>query len=457
MKYTSWTIATVAALGVSVVACSDFLTGGELSTDPNAPTQATNRQLFVGVQSNIYYMWSGDLDRIASIFSQHLNGVAAQYLAIDEYDITEATANGQQRQLYGPGGLVDVRKLEAGTAARHDTLFLAIAQIQEAMLMGTNAEIFGDIVYSHALTGEANPPLDPQVTAFDSVQALLSRAIANLTTMDSTNRANGGPGVADLTYQGSPGKWLALAHTLKARFYMHTAELRGTAAYDSALVEAQRGITDSTKDYRGVFSGAVGEQNPWHQFLVSGHPGYLVPGAQFDALLASRSDPRRTNYFKVQNGAATGVSTTRLASTYPQPFVTAAENLLIWAEAAYRTGNEVTALQKLNAERTLYGIAPELVAGNALLTEILTEKYIVDFQLGVEGWQDYRRTCFPNLPNRSLSGQTPMPGRLYYDKDERLTNTSIPVPGVPPNGIRNQVDLPNATADAVGGACLAGA
>ena len=35
-----------------ITACSDnFLTGGELSTDPNRPTQATSAQLFVGVEA----------------------------------------------------------------------------------------------------------------------------------------------------------------------------------------------------------------------------------------------------------------------------------------------------------------------------------------------------------------------------------------------------------------------
>ena len=37
--------------------------------------------------------------------------------------------------------------------------------------------------------------------------------------------SNIGPGPADLVYGGDPAKWLALAHTLKARFYLNTAEI----------------------------------------------------------------------------------------------------------------------------------------------------------------------------------------------------------------------------------------
>ena len=44
------------------------------------------------------------------------------------------------------------------------------------------------------------------------------------------------------------------------------------------------------------------------------------------------------------------LSTTRGAADFQQPFVTYDENTLIWAEAAYRTGNQAIALTKLNEE-----------------------------------------------------------------------------------------------------------
>ncbi len=129
------------------------------------------------------------------------------------------------------------------------------------------------------------------------------------------------------------------------------------------------------------------------------------------------------------------------------------ENTLIWAEAAYRTGDQATALAKLNEERENHGLFPEAVAGQALLNEILIEKYIVDFQLGEESWNDYKRTCTPNLVP-TLAGAK-IPGRLYYDANEQSTNTSIPAPNTGVNGLRNKNDPPNATSDGTGGACLA--
>jgi hypothetical protein len=375
----------------------------------------------------------------------------------DAYQISEATTNGAQRALYGPGGLSDVRLLQRGALALNDTLLAGIAQVQEAMLMGFSADAFGDVVYSHAL-GEANPPVDKQLAVYDSVQALLSRAIVNIAASSPTNI---GPRESDLVYGGNRTKWIKLAHTLKARFYMHTAEFpaRSASAYASAATEASQGILDSLSDYGAIYSGAPGEQNPWS--VVTHLPARVifVVNQTFADTLKGRNDPRLTQYLDVDpsTNEVFGLSATRDGATFAQPIATTAENLLIWSEAAYRTSDELTALARLNDERALYGIAPVVLAGNALLREILMQKYIVDFQLGLEGWKDYRRTCFPNLPNRSFDGTTPMPGRFYYDVAERQTNTNMPAPGVDPNGTRNQVDPVNATADAVGGACLAGA
>jgi starch-binding outer membrane protein, SusD/RagB family len=423
-------------------ACSNFLTGGELSNDPNRPTQATNTQLFIGIQSNLWAELESDPARITSMWAQQFEGTGLQYVNIYNYGVSEQTTNGFHASLYTGGGLIDIRRLQQQAAAAHDTLFLGISEVQEALLMGTGADLFGDLVYSHALTGEKNPPLDPQLSVYDRVQTVLSQALVDLTKSGPTNF---GPGEADLSYGGDPQKWIKLAHTLKARFYLHTAEVR-PAAYAQALAEARQAITDPADNFVATFSGNANEQNFWYQFDVVNRSGYLTPNADFVALLQSRNDPRLANYF---NSDQSDLSLERQAPNFTQPLVTANENLLIWAEAAYRTNNQVEANTELNAERALAGLPPVTLAGQPLLAEILTEKYIADFQT-IEAWNDYKRTCSPNLVP-VVSGRK-IPARLYYDASERQTNTSIPVPSQQPT--RNANDPPNAVSDATGQACL---
>ena len=192
------------------------------------------------------------------------------------------------------------------------------------------------------------------------MQKVLSAGIANI---NSTVATNVGPGGADLVYGGDPALWAAMAHTLKARFFMHTAEVRGAAAYASALAEAQQGIGSDAGNYFGAFTSTASETNFYFQFHgPAGRGGDLSDGIFLDNLLVARGDPRRTQYFSL-TGNPRWLSATRGADDFQQPYVTYDENTLIWAEAAFRTGNQVVALAKLNEERANHGLAPEALAG----------------------------------------------------------------------------------------------
>ena len=447
-------LAAVAMLSMlGAVGCQgDFLRGGELSTDPNRPTVATNDQLFVATQEALWTYWGGDPARITGIYAQQFHGLANQYGALDAtYDEDPNTTNGTHAALYTGGGLVDIKKLEASVTAAGDKRYLGIAQVMEGALMGTGADLFGNLVYKQALQGTPNPSLDDQMVVYDSVQKVLSAAITNLA---SNTAADVGPGGADLVYGGDPALWTAMAHTLKARFYMHTAE-KDNSAYAKALAEAQQGIKSDAGNYVGAFTATAAEQNLYYQFHQA-RGGDISGGSFLDSLLKVRNDPRDANYFHhTSAGTPDWISTTRNQPDFQQPFVTYDENTLIWAEAAYRTGDQATALVKLNEERANHGLPAEAVTGQALLNEILLEKYIADFQLGVEAWMDYKRTCTPNLAP-PVAGLV-VPGRWYYDSSEENTNTNIPAPGTGINGLRPTADPVNAVSDGTGAACLAGA
>ena len=439
----------VASAVAAVVGCNNFLTGGETSTDPNRQIQATNDQFFVAIQETIWAYWGSDPARLTGILAQQFHGVANQYGALEaNYSLDQSTTNGTHAALYTGGGLVDIKKLQTGARQIGDSLYVGIAQVLEGALMGTGADIFGDLVYKEALQGTTNPVLDDQLFVYDSVQQVLSAGIANI---NSNVAGNAGPGGADLVYGGDPALWTEMAHTLKARFYMHTAEVR-PGAYAQALAEAQQGISSDAGNYFGAFTSTNSEQNFYYQFHgPAGRGGDLAVGITLDTILLRRNDPRRLEYFAT-SGNPRWISDERDAPDFQQPYVTFDENTLIWAEAAYRTGDQVTALAKLNEERANHNLGPIAAAGQALLNEILTEKYIVDFQLGEEAWNDYKRTCTPNLVP-TANGE-PIPGRLYYDATEESTDTNIPPPNTGVNGLRNKNDPANTVSDGTGAPCL---
>jgi hypothetical protein len=437
----------VLSIAAATGACNSFLTGDELSTDPNRPVSTTPQTRFVAIQPSLWALLSSDLARVTDVWTQHLEGVNFQYTSVNIYVHDESTTGGFQAGLYSGGGLIDLRQIETEARASNDAWLLGQTEVLEAFMIGTGADLFGDLVYSQALTNTPNPTLDPQMDVYAAVQSLLDDAITNLGTTAATNF---GAGDNDLVYGGDTEKWTKLAHTLKARFFLHTAEVN-PSAYGQALTEAQQGITDPGDDYNAVWSGSLNEQNFWYQFFQVQRKGYIVPAPFFVSLLQSTTDPRIKQYF---NTAHTNLSATRLSPTFTQPLVTAQENLLIWAEAAFRTGATAPALTELNAAKAIAAascsdetgttcvIPPSAASGSTLLKDILTEKYIAEFQ-NIEAYNDYKRTCFPNI-TPTVPGLI-VPARFFYDTSERQTDTSIPGPGAQPT--RNANDPANSTDD----------
>lgn len=429
-----------ALLALALPACTS-LTGPKLTDDPNNPTQATAAGLFVSAQANLYVQFEGNLPRTVCVWMQQCSAQAT-YANYGTYQVIGDgnTWFGEWASTYGGGGLIDLRRIQKISLAAGDSTFAGIANVMEAMLVGLAADTWGDIPYSQAAdTSIATPVLDSQDAVYAAVQAKLSTAI---TQLSATGPTNIGPGSTETSYGGDRTKWLALAHTLKARFYLHTAEKVGATAYASALAEAQQGIADGD-DYRTAHGSAVTASNIWSQFTSTQAPDYIAAGKFLVDLLQSTSDPALGQYFaRNANGLYVGAdpgeqlnpsevstfSSARVNPTFAQPVVTAAENQLIIAEAQYQTA-PATGLATLNAVRATRGLGPLSPAptGTGILQAIITEKYIQGFQ-GTEVWSDYRRTCFPALV--PYSGATNgIPARLPYPQSERNANPNITGPG----------------------------
>ncbi|MEO7082956.1 MAG: SusD/RagB family nutrient-binding outer membrane lipoprotein [Gemmatimonadaceae bacterium] len=453
-RYIRVALASVAASGA---ACSNYLDCVECVTSPTSPTQATSTQRIVATQAKLWQLTNGDLARETSMFMQQMAGVGNQYQVIDKYSL-DASGGGDFTTPYGGGGMIDLKNVESDARASGDKTMLGIALTMKAWLISVSADIWGDAPYTQAAQPSAfpTPVYDPQATVYDSLQNALSDAVANLNA-----GAGAGPSAAELVYKGDRTKWAALAHTLKARLYLHVAE-RDASAYAKALAEANLGISSNAGDYVTVQTSTAGEQNDWYQFQVVGQrTSYMRAGAFGVNLLTNANDPRLTELYQKATGAATVVGGTpgqslttamgnasakRLTDAYGQPLVTYNENLLIKAEALFMAGNLQAALDTLNKERALWATVPPsswhtaitltTQAAPVTLEQIMNEKYIVLFQ-NIEAWNDYKRTCFPKLTPGN--GAVAIPGRLFYPTSERQTNGA----NVPADPVRNWND-PNA-------------
>ena len=444
---------SVAGLTLVSAACGDFLSGNKLDSDPNRAPTAQGIQLLTAVQVNTYYIANGHAARVLSMWTQQMAGTDRQYIGYDLYSVTEGLF-GEFSSVYTGGGLADIRSIQADATKSGNRTLLGVIKVFEAIVVGFAADMYGDIPYSEASKPTiTKPKLDKQADVYAALQTLLDGAIADLTAGVGT------VGRFDLSFGGDRALWIRTARTLKARYFLHTAEVN-TAAYASALAQAQQGISSPAGDLREYHSTSTGEENIWWQFINRDRDSYIRPGKFLVDLMIARNDPRVPEYFaKNDNGGYAGAAPgegldpntmsnlgpVRLQPDYKQQIVTWSENKAIIAEAAYRTGNVAlarSALDELRADAKMSAIGSTR-SGAPLLTQILEEKYVALFQ-NYEVYNDYRRTCYPNITPSSQAAGGNVPARFTYPVAERTANPNIPLPGAQPR--RNAMDPVTATA-----------
>jgi hypothetical protein len=443
----------IAATSMFAAGCGDsYFQGPRLNQNPNQPSKASADQQFVGFQAFAFYTLTGDLNRLISLWMQQMAGTGRQWAGYDQYVVTENDFT--FGSFYTQGGLVDIRGVQ--TKVEDDKLYLGIAQTWEALIMDLASDTWGDIPYSEAVNDVLHPKLDKQADVHTALLALLDQAISNI------DAGGTGPGGADLVYDGNKTKWVQAAHTLKARIYMHLGELDATS-FAKALTETSSGIASADNNFTTYQSTTTGEANHWYQFRIQ--RGTDISAGKFLVdLMKARNDPRLATYFSPGadaggqivgappgdefDGRQAWLSQVRGAPEFRQPVLTFAENQLIRAEAQYRTNAQPAALATLNGYRAGVGLpAKSGLSGAPLLAAIMEEKYVALFQ-NTEVWNDYRRTCYPNL---TPAAGTSIPARLVYGTDERRANPNIPSPSQQPK--RNQLDP--ATASSLDGTrCL---
>jgi len=291
------TYVALACLGLllGTAGCDTFLTGDKLSTNPNLPTTASAPELFIGVQAGQFGFQEGLVAMFMCEWVQACSAGNSRFVQqTAQYVFNEAGADQPWKSAYDGGGLIDIKSVEALTAGAGDSVWLGIAQIWEALTMGTMTDMWGDVPYSEAVSGKTDPVLDDRFVILGNLQTLLTTAIGNL------GKSGAGPGPNDLVLGGDKAAWAKVAWTLKARYYMHTAESLGTPAYAAAIAAATNGISDPTgaSDMASFHTQATSERNMWTQFQTSSGFGTdLEGGKALIDILKARNDPRLAEYF----------------------------------------------------------------------------------------------------------------------------------------------------------------
>jgi len=313
-----------ASLGLALVlgaaACSDYLSGPGLSTDPNNINKLTRPgPLYFGIQAAQVVQREGQVARDAVQYVQQVAGTSRQSIGFDRYTTTPQDLDtyfgavyGSTRTLTGGGGLLDIRKMDQVARRVNDSLYVGLGKVYEALVIGYAADIWGDIPYREAADStKLTPHFDPQLQIYADLLKQLDSAIT--TYLPASGPSNLGPAQdnAELIYRGReadlPRLYTQVAHSLKARIFMHLAELDPTN-YPRALAEVGPpglgsggpGISSPDDDFQWFSDGTPNGNNIWWQFSLTRAdvgPGSALVGIIKRRMAAGLEDGARAAFY----------------------------------------------------------------------------------------------------------------------------------------------------------------
>ncbi len=448
--------------------CADLV--DDLNEDPNNPTTAPYSLILTGAQLGNVVLQTGESTRKAGIFAGQYTGLDRNHLLYTTYNVSASNFNAEWNNVY-VDAVINTRVAEQSARDEGiEGITIGILQVVRAMAFGTATSFWGDIPFDEAgIPDIESPGFESQETVYAKIQDLLDEAIVNLSS------GTGIPALgSDIHFNGDPVAWTEVAYSLKARYYLQTKN------YAAAYAAAQNGISGVENSLLSPHGTSASDANLTYQFFEIAVRGADLVTSDF---MASLIDPNaanspdftnyrgnaktdetarydylfRTNGTGIQPNTATGVA----AADEPGAMITYQENLLILAEAGFRSNGFDTGLTHLNAFRAFMAgggylrnpnlsdlqydayEATDFESGNienpdgispddALLREILEERYITLFGT-MENFSDTRRTYreetvrVPVQPNTGSE----LPQRLLYPQSEidRNPRTPSPIPG----------------------------
>lgn len=440
-------------VAASLVSCDKSIE--KINENPNRATDAPLTAVFNGSMVAIIQANEGENARLACMWSRQFTGTDRQYSAFNNYTITAEDLDWAGFYYAAANLDITIDKAEA----EGNGFYSGVAKIVKAHSYGTLTSLWGNAPYSQAvdLVNFPAPNFDNQSDIYTAVLGLLDAGIDDLTNGVGTG--------TDFYFSGDKDAWLKVAHTLKARFYLHTGD------YANALTETNSGIDAAAGNWLIPHTGGVYNQdmNLYNSFGTQDRQGYLTaPGAYLPTIMdTAAANPGKRNHAKtdegerfadlyVNNGGAAddydlNYSGSMWAATSSFPLATVNENLLIAAECEYRTGNTANALAKLNELRSILaaqystgtydafdltdfdngGIEDNGKGSQAenLFYEILEEKY-TSLIGQIEVFCDVRRTD-NFLEIQPVTG-TALPERFLIPQDELDGNANAPspIPGI---------------------------
>lgn len=471
-------------LGLSVLTFASCRKNLDINVSPNALTSAPLPTILTSITTNVGFTGGSDLHRFTSLWTQQFAGQGAagtQTLEYEKYNIQSTDVNNLWGSFYS-NMLMDIEYVIANGST--SPWYTGIAKILKAWCYQQLVDSWGDVPFSEATKGVGNrqPKYDDDAAIYPQLISLIDAGIADLNAASSALV----PGVNETIYGGNRSRWIKAANTLKMRIFLHLSEVNPTLAtsgINGIINSAAPVIAANSENFQMAFIDAANAQNPIHQFEQR-RLSQFFPNNYLVNLMNGKLDPRRPFYFtpfpytatptptspyvgaipgQPQSlnfsrmhtflrgalksplttnaaGAITDVGTNHTAYTGAAPIrlLTFAEYNFIRAEASLRFGSPgvaetfyragITASMQeagvadvdITAYLALYGTLTGTTAQQ--LRQIIEEKYIANYGVALEPYNDWRRTGYPVIAPVAGAVTGTIPTIFYYPQSEINAN-----------------------------------
>ena len=357
------------------------------------------------------------------------SGTYAPNVIEETYQITTGFGNGIWNNCYDNNYDYQIVALKAAQAGAG--FYEGIARIMKAHNFQILVDVYGNVPYSKALKGGANPTpaYDNGLDIYKDLLRELDAGIALIkAAVVTTTNPNKNIGTNDIMFNGDKGKWVRFANTLKLRLLVHTYAVAGInkAAEMTIINNEGSGFLGAGENAQIQPVYAADKPNPFYNTYIAGITGtqtannvYYRANSWGIDYYAYNADPRRARFYVAGSGGLVGVAyglppvtanaSTVLAGIGPgvaktntasQCIMSAAESFFLQAEARQGWGAVQT---------------PIITAGPtaaALLTTAINESFTYVGATGAAGYMSGNAgfadvditTAVPYVPNHAIGG-----------------------------------------------------
>ncbi len=438
---------------VVVTACTDEFE--EINTNPNQPESVSADLLLASVTSDT----PNTLVRIGWNQGNLVAQLAAKNNFVDQDIYQWGTGSGWSNFYNILSSVEDIIRISRAEETKNES-YEGVGLIMKSLIYANLTDMYNAVPYTEAIQGITDGNFTP---AYDQQEQVYVGILADLETAVSLL----GEGVplrgGDLIFNGNLQSWIKLANALRLRYLLRTSKRNDVSTQMQNIVQSQD-YFESNADNAVLRYQGNSNIDAW--FLSTSRIGtfdeYSLTNTAFN-YMDPLNDPRLPIWYDEHPDSGTfgpmpnGLSQDnarsfdsennvsrfdldlfwRSSTDVEAPIMKYSELQFILAEARYRgiisTGSAATYYENgVRASLEYWGASQEDindylaqpgVVYNNSLEQIMEQKRLANFLVGMETWFDFRRTGYPMItPGPDNVNGDMVPVRYLYPSSEQALN-----------------------------------